>query len=266
MKCPTCGADLQIEDEKCPFCANPNPFAVKHRQDMDYYRQEFQKTKREVELKTGRFTLVTVKITVIALLLVLLLGMMAAMDEAPYAVWTYRIEKDIRTHEQEYAIQMQTYERSGDWIGLYAFYSKKHLYYGEAFSGYYVIQNAAFQYQGILHDVMCWTESSEYFKADNAAPRIAEALDSFYQMEERTSYTGSYYDDCYTKEHQEALAHMREDLEAVLMAYCHLTEEEVAVLLEYSISKKSSLIKEGLFRGNALEGLEEAGRGAYDTE
>ena len=48
MKCKNCNANLQIEDEKCPYCGAENPFAKKHRADMKKYAGEFASTREEV--------------------------------------------------------------------------------------------------------------------------------------------------------------------------------------------------------------------------
>lgn len=248
MKCPTCGADLQIEDEKCSFCGNPNPFAVKHRQDMSFYQQEFQKTRQEVEHKTRHFTAFTAKITVIAVLAVLVIFMMVMVQSGPYMIWRSRVRKDIRNNMQTYEEQLNAYEQAGDWLELYYLYDAKNLAYGDEFHGYRVIYYAIFDYKYILNSVLNHSEDDLYYNAESIAPRIAEYLDDFYQAVERTTYNGAYYDDNYTPQHQEALERLQSDLEAVLITYCHLTEEEVSVLSDYSLAKKGNLIKEGLLR------------------
>ena len=55
MKCAYCGANLQIEDEKCPHCGRDNPHYIKHRSDMQAYQADYRNTKQEVlenELET----------------------------------------------------------------------------------------------------------------------------------------------------------------------------------------------------------------------
>ncbi|MGN0156099.1 MAG: hypothetical protein ACI39N_02540, partial [Lachnospiraceae bacterium] len=71
MKCKYCGANLAIEDEKCPFCGKPNPFMTKHRSEMKRFTKEFEKTKSEVIEKSNRFNSWTIRVTVIAVLVAL---------------------------------------------------------------------------------------------------------------------------------------------------------------------------------------------------
>ena len=93
---------MQIEDEKCPFCANPNPFAVEHRQDMQRYHREFQETRQEVEKKARHFNSLTAKVTVIAVLFAMVIGMIVIENEGPYRIWSNHLHRDISKNEQEY--------------------------------------------------------------------------------------------------------------------------------------------------------------------
>ncbi len=258
MKCPTCGASLQIEDEKCPFCGNENPFAVKHRQDMQYYHQEFQKTKQETEKKVRHFHSLTVRITVIAVLLLLISGMACMIDTGAYYVWSGQVEKDIAKNRQDYAQKLGAFEQEGDWLGLYAFYDAKNLGHTDAFREYMVLYYTIFDYKCILNNITRLRNGRSYYSASEAADQIAQYLDSFYQSVERTTYESAYYEDSYKTEHQEAYARIRQDLEAVLAAYCHLTKEELEALPDYSIAKKGKLIEEGLLREVDMDGGKEA--------
>lgn len=248
MKCPTCGANLQIEDEKCPFCQNQNPFAVKHRQQMRYYHREFQETKQKVEKKARHFNALTAKITMIAVLLAMIIGMIYIRNEGPYRIWLSGVKKDIAQNAAAYEAQLRAYEQEGEWLSLYAFYNTRNLSCTSEFREYSLFSFMIFDYKSILAGVSRYIEEPENLSAAESAALIAGHLDSFYKYVERIGYESGYYDDNYTPEHQEAYARIREDLEAVLSVYCHLTEEELALLSDYSVSKKSALIEEGLLR------------------
>ena len=43
-----------MEGEVCPFCHNPNPYYVKHREDMHRYEQDYQETKSDVYENSGK--------------------------------------------------------------------------------------------------------------------------------------------------------------------------------------------------------------------
>lgn len=252
MKCPTCGANLQIEDEKCPFCQNPNPFAVKHRQDMQRYQQEFQETKQEVERKTLHFTFVTARIAVIAALLVMILGMIYAINEGPYRIWSSRVKKDIAKNAQEYRAELGACEEAGQWRKLYAFYDVKNLDSTRDFQDYTVFHFMIFDYKSILNEM---TRIREGTVEDTAAvsSKIASHLDSFYKSAGRVTYESAYYDDNYSPVHTASYERIQEELEAALYVYCHLTKEELSAFPDCSLSKKAALIETGMCREPAQD-------------
>ncbi|MBO5209561.1 MAG: zinc ribbon domain-containing protein [Lachnospiraceae bacterium] len=248
MKCPSCGANLQIGDERCPFCGKDNPFAAKHRSDMNYYNREFQKTKQVVEQKTNRFTSAAVKITIIAVLVVLNILMLYLSQEGPYKIWKAQTKKDISINYEKYDTQLMEYEQEGNWNGIDEFYDEKYLHMDERFRKYSVLYYTACDYNYILHTLLSYSGEDSYMDAEYCSSRIAENLEGFYASVDRIDYNHEWYDECYEGLHGEALAQIKADMEAILMAYANLTEEEVKALPDYSESKKKSLIMEGLQR------------------
>ena len=247
MKCPTCGANLQIEDEKCPFCGNPNPFAVKHQQDMRQYRQEFQETKQEVEKKTLHFNFFTARIAVIAVLLMMILGMVFVINEGLHYVWALLEERAIVKNMDNYRAELPAWEAAAQWRQVDAVYDNKSLSHTRDFQEYTVLSFATFDYKSVLNQMTIY-RVDEGKEADAVSTRIASHLDSFYKTTERLTFESDYFDNNYTPEHMESYGRMREDLEAALSTYCHLTKEEVAALADYSVVKKAALIEEGLRR------------------
>lgn len=248
MKCPSCGANLQIEDEKCPFCGKENPFAVKHRRDMHYYNREFHQARQSVEQKTERFTSSAVKITVIAVLLTLNIIMAFLTAEGPYQIWKMQTNRDIQKNYEAYEAQLAAYEEEGNWCAMEEFYEAKSLSMGQNYHEYRVVVNAANSYKYIMQMLMNYASEEGYIDARECGERVADSLDYFYAYIDRTEYQYEDYDICYEGRQGEALERMRADMEAVLIAYAHMTPEEVQSLADYSKSKKTSLIEEGLLR------------------
>ena len=95
MKCEHCGYNLQIEDSFCPYCGQPNPFAVRHQREMQHFSREFQKTKQDVLEKSSRFNRRTVRITITAVLIAacaVMAFLCAAADDIRYMQNEKKIE------------------------------------------------------------------------------------------------------------------------------------------------------------------------------
>lgn len=43
IECDNCGANLTLDDEKCPYCDAPNPDAILHVQQMKLYKEKYEK-------------------------------------------------------------------------------------------------------------------------------------------------------------------------------------------------------------------------------
>lgn len=247
MKCPTCGSNLQIEDETCPFCGNPNPFAEKHRQDMQHYRQEFQQTKQEVEKRTLHFNSFTAKIAVIAVLLVMVLGMIYVIDDGPYYLWSNRVKKDVAKNAETYRAELNAMEEAGQWRKLYAYYDAKTLDSTRDLQDYTVLYYMIFDYKAILNEITYFRQE-DGDDAAAAASKIASHLDNFYKAAGRVTYESDYYDGCYSQEHVSSYEWLQEELETALSVYGNLTDGELSALADYSLVKKAELIEEGLCR------------------
>lgn len=249
MKCVNCGASIQIEDDKCPFCGTPNPFAVQHRQDMQQYRMEFQDTKKKVEQRSNRFTALSVKLTVIAVLFAAVIGMIYMLDDGVYDIRMHQILSELARNREEYSERLASYEREGDWNLLYDFYVENSLSYDETFKEYYVLYYAGFDYTFVVEYLMHYREEPDYYSAEDVAKWIAGQLEGFYDCVNRSgNFSSDFYDECYTDVHKEALERIGRDMEALLITYAGLTREELDTLQDYSRSRQIAIIEEALLR------------------
>ena len=68
MKCDFCGANLTIDDVRCPHCNRLNKHYVAHRQEMYRYKQDYLNTKRNVYQKAGKISKRMTRIAIMAVM------------------------------------------------------------------------------------------------------------------------------------------------------------------------------------------------------
>lgn len=243
MKCPTCGNNLQIEEETCSYCGGVNPYFASHREEMDHYRREFAHAKRQAQMRSSRFQFTTVKLSVIAILVALNLLLFFAIASVPYSLWKYTIRKDIEKNKTQYMELLKSYEENGEWIELNVLCSEKELHYDDDFDEFEAVNSAGYYYGAILSQLISLYEEG-YKDTSYAIERIADSMESWYAEAYRIEMTSEWYDNRYTAVHKDALLRMEEDLHAVLSAYLGMTKEEVSALFDYSKAKKIQIIGE----------------------
>ena len=74
MKRDFCGANLTIDDVRCPHCNRLNKHDVAHRQEMYRYKQDCLHTKRDVYQKAGKISKRMTRIAIMAVMTALCLG------------------------------------------------------------------------------------------------------------------------------------------------------------------------------------------------
>ena len=93
MKCENCGGRISLEDEFCPSCGAVNRNAQKHIKDMRRYQSTFANVQQDVQEATKRYSEVTVRIIMIAVLLIMaVLFSLVAMNPTRFE----RIGKGLR--------------------------------------------------------------------------------------------------------------------------------------------------------------------------
>ena len=93
MKCENCGGRISLEDEFCPSCGAVNRNAQKHIKDMRRYQSTFANVQQDVQEATKRYSEVTVRIIMIAVLLIMaILFSLVAMNPTRFE----RIGKGLR--------------------------------------------------------------------------------------------------------------------------------------------------------------------------
>ncbi len=244
MKCKNCNANLQIEDEKCPYCGAENPFAKKHRADMKKYAGEFASTRSEVLRNSSRFNRYTVKITIAAVLVALCVGAFMLQLNA-YSVKEYFRDRNIGLHKNEHISRVTELLDDGNYIGASNYVSAHSISYVDPIKDYNELFQILREYNYITDDIsaiITWDKFEHHYQQkDEVFNRISQNIKFLYDatIPRQYAYEGSYSDD--------KLAYMQAihaDTEMLLRAYMGLKDEDFTELYELSDIKRTLLLEE----------------------
>ena len=250
MKCEHCGADLSIENAKCPYCGLDNPYYKQHREQMQQYQKEFQNTKKDVYQVTNRYVGKTIYITIIAVLVALnILGFFAN------AVLADELARDInhsRARRKAAVLRenLEQMEQDGDYLGLTYYYYNQDGPYVTELDDFGQIAVVCGNYRYIYETVT----KTFYYQNHSSEPNIEfqgkvieDSLEDIYvAMDEENA---NYFDlkaGCYNAEHVRAMEKCLEQTYAVLHTYCNISKEDLENFREMSPAKRSVIIEEGL--------------------
>ena len=161
MKCNSCGAEIGLTDEVCPYCGAVNKQAAAHLEEMEQYKDRSKKTKGKVKESIAA----NIPILVSALILVLLVigtGVSSYVAENAY-LFRHRASRAeaIKKHE-EYSQILRQYLKDGDYAAFSSFKEECVLYgadsprYGldsDISSCQMGIENFYYEYERKLHDM-----------------------------------------------------------------------------------------------------------------
>lgn len=246
MKCEYCMGTLSLEDEYCPHCGQPNKHAKQHIKDMKRYQSEFENTRQYVYEKAGRYTDTTVRVIVIAILIVLIMAtfLIGANSWSIRSSWQ---SASANRHYAKYSEIMDQYLAEEDYLGFNTFCNENYIRsYEEPYrEKYCLVMQIAGSYSTVQDALLyyCFLEDEDY--SEQAVDRAADALDYFYRyyLNEDDSYTDLYGE---SENFEQAASVMEYNIEQMLVAYGNFTQEEAATLPTLSKTKKAVLLEEKL--------------------
>lgn len=185
---------------------------------------------------------ITVRVIIIAVLVVILSILMLVKANS-FNIWleATRVQNSMR--KDTHRAVMDEYLENEDFLGFAKYcYDKEIDGNVDGFEDYYYICSTAEHFQQIYTELIKRAfpmESDSY-----SGEWLGETLEYYYQSVKwaETEYP-AVEDMTLTKKY---LQEMEEQLQALLITYCHLTEEEAAGLREMSKSERSLLIERRL--------------------
>ncbi|MCQ2549390.1 MAG: zinc ribbon domain-containing protein [Lachnospiraceae bacterium] len=245
MKCPNCGAQISVEDQKCPYCDSENEFYKSQRKSFIHFRREFESMKADVLDKTHQASKRSAIITWIAILLVLnivFLILIGQSYEISSSIKTNKLKKDLTNVK----LQVSSYEEERDYFSLAAFDRAYYLYDIKELREYQVAVEMSEKFVWIYEAIMRLQEEEPSYRnsKEEDCKYISEYLTRLY---ENLSPKNSYYDvSCYTEVHKAFMEDLVADMHALLVAYCEVPAETVERFPTMSEGKRMIALEKGL--------------------
>lgn len=243
MKCKNCGSDMSLEDEKCGFCDTENPYYKEHRESMQRYKEQFEKTRTDVYEKTERFSGIIVKVTIVAVLVAL--NFICALFRAnSWEINNKFLEMKGNRNMELHKEKLYEMERAGDYIDFVEYYNANKLYYIDELDEFTEVKYCCTDYEMIYKNIVKITiEKNTKSSADECVLEINEYLDRLYSSMSPDEY---YNEDCYSKEHVRAMQEIKNRIHALLHTYCNVSQGDLEHFAELSSTKRQLLIREGV--------------------
>ena len=215
IECKKCGAQLDINTKRCPYCGEINSEAIEHIEKMEHFEKDYRDTKKEVfsNVKTfsrGYGDLLLLIILLISTFITLFVISIDPLNDGATI-------KYYKKHQAEIDNQIAAYITNGDFEKLDAYMRNNNFVFClEEYDDYYFTNSLIKDYKELKNAVIDYhLEDSE----DDFVKQAARAISSFYD---------SYYDDLYEETSLRML--IKERLEGVLKTYLYLKDEDIAML------------------------------------
>ena len=245
MKCQHCGNNLNIEENFCPYCGQPNPFAVKHQEAMRRFEKDYERTKQDVLEESSRFNRHTVRITILAVLVALIAATAILLVKADDIRW-WRMEKRVEAQADRHREAIGRLMDDRDYLGVYSYINKNDIRFTDAFREYDTISDSAFQYRQFYTNLMMLqakktdADTFRYYSESELLENIAQEIYRTNECLEPQSYNEA----AYTAEKMAFVEGVRDRMEIMVESYIGLSREEALSTRDMTVARINVLLED----------------------
>ena len=249
MKCEHCGYSIQIEDRYCPYCGQPNPFAVQHQREMQRFSSEFRKTREDVLEQSSRLNRRTVRITILAVLVAACAVMAFLCVRADEIRWL-KMERQAAAEAPKHRKVLEEMINERRYADLYFYMDQNRLSFSETFREYDAVYMTSMDYAMFYEDLMKLVVKSydekaySYYTEEELLEYISrQILQMYTHMEE-----DGYHPEEYTEDKKAYMADLAGTVQDLLIRYIHITEEEAEQLPGLTMAHVNVLLEDAYAR------------------
>ncbi len=120
MKCKSCGGEISLTDERCPYCGRIITENEGHRAGLKAYKERSEKAKRGLSgVLSGNIPIVIS--AVVMVVLIIAVGAAVYVKDNAYHFRSDQMRKEAVKNYDEYSVEIQKYLDAGDYTGFAAF-------------------------------------------------------------------------------------------------------------------------------------------------
>ena len=245
MKCQHCGNNLNIEENFCPYCGQPNPFAVKHQEAMRRFEKDYERTKKGVLEQSTRFNRHTVRVTILAVLIALIAVAAVLLIKADDIRW-WRMEKRAESRAAEHRAAISELMDSRNYLGLYSYLSKNDIRYTDAFREYDAVCDSSSQYRQFYENLMMLQgkkNDPEAFRYYSREELLENTSKEIYRINECLK-PQTYNEAAYTAEKIAYMESVRDRAETMMEGYFGLSREEALATRGMTVARINVLLED----------------------
>ncbi len=251
MKCKHCGNNLNIEDRFCPYCGEPNPYAVKHQQEMDRFERDYEETKQDVLEESSRFNRHTVRITILAVMVALIALMSFLFVKADDIRW-WQEDRKIESQASMHIANIEELMDERDYMGVDSYFSRNRLTYTKTLRKYDAVYTTSMAYRMFYDNLIVLQmkktngEKYKYYTEGEIIEDIAQNLSRLYESMKPEDYNPEAYEGN-RMEYMEAL---RDHVEVMVSGYFGISLEEAQGMRTMNMSRINVLLEDSYEKEN----------------
>ena len=249
MKCQHCGNNLNIEENFCPYCGQPNPFAIKHQEAMRRFEKDYERTKKDVLEQSSRFNRHTVRITILAVLVALIAATTVLLIKADDIRW-WRVEKRVEAQAELHREAIGRLMDEHDYLGVYSYVTRNDIRYTDAFRDYDTVSDSSFQYRQFYTYLMMLQAKKtdpDAFRYYSESELLENMAGDIYRINECLKPL-DYNKAAYTAEKMAFVEGVRDRVETLAESYLGLSREEALATRGMTLARINVLLEDSYAR------------------
>jgi hypothetical protein len=246
MKCISCGGEIGLTDERCPFCGCVVTETAGHRAELKSYKTKSEKTKRGLAKTLAENVPLAISAVVMVVLFIACVVAFYVEDNA-YIFRSDSMRRDSVKNYEEYSAEINKYLEAGDYTGFAAFKEYHNIAEWEApYDDLNLLWKMAYEYTSLVSDIESATMFGEDASWYNPESDVSDCRRSIYDFYHEYEYR---HDEIESDPYAVYIHDMKSKADIMLKIYLGLDDEAREVFLADSDIGQEVYLEEVLING-----------------